>query len=212
MNDVVSLESVRRRSRSAATGSRAGGSGAEVVDLSEAVAVVDPALPELSDEQRLEQVSDTVVRALGRRQLSSAETLALLQQQGASFDEAHTLVARYEELGYLNDSAMAEALVDKLGGRSQKSRGLIARELSARLIPSHVVTASLEQLDDAHDFDLAVEAAAKKVSQMSSYDDQTVERRLHGFLARRGFASEVVREATRRAMSGRKRLGGVRFR
>jgi regulatory protein len=168
--------------------------------------------PQLSDEERLARVSDTVVRALGRRQLSAGETQALLEAQGASSDEAETLVARYEELGYLNDAALAEALVERLSERDHKSRGAISRELSARKIPSELVTAALEGLDDDHEFSLALDAATKRVSQLSAYDDTTVERRLMGFLTRRGFNSTIVREATRRALSTRKRFGGPRFR
>jgi regulatory protein len=168
--------------------------------------------PQLSDEERLARVSDTVVRALGRRQLSAGETQALLEAQGASSEEAEDLVARYEELGYLNDAALAEALVERMSERDHKSRGAISRELSARKIPSELVTAALEGLDDDHEFSLALDAATKRVSQLSAYDDTTVERRLMGFLTRRGFNSTIVREATRRAMSTRKRFGGPRFR
>jgi regulatory protein len=168
--------------------------------------------PQLSDEERLARVSDTVVRALGRRQLSAGETQALLEAQGASSEEAEELVARYEELGYLNDAALAEALVERMSERDHKSRGAISRELSARKIPSELVTAALEGLDDDHEFSLALDAATKRVSQLSAYDDTTVERRLMGFLTRRGFNSTIVREATRRAMSTRKRFGGPRFR
>ncbi|MCS5714348.1 RecX family transcriptional regulator [Herbiconiux sp. CPCC 205716] len=168
--------------------------------------------PQLSDEERLARVSDTVVRALGRRQLSAGETQALLEAQGASSDEAETLVARYEELGYLNDAALAETLVERMSDRDHKSRGAIARELSARKIPGELVTAALEGLDDDHEFSLALDAATKRVGQLSAYDDQTVERRLMGFLTRRGFNSTIVREATRRALATRKRFGGPRFR
>ncbi len=259
MNDVVSLDSVRRRGRSRPSAPESGADGAgtpepaefaprrgrgshpagrdavtertakspepertaessEPVDLPflaparMAEPVELPVRVEVSDEERLERVSDTVVRALGRRQLSSAETHDLLVAQGATGEEADGLVARYEELGYLNDFALAEALVARLSERSQKSRAVIARELHARKIPSEFVGVALENLDDDHEFELAVEAAVKRVGQLSRYDDETVERRLNGFLARRGFSSGIVREATRRAMATRKATNRVRFR
>jgi len=200
MNDIISLDAVRR-GRSAARSSSAS-----------SAAVPDEVEEQLSDEERIARVSDTVIRALGRRQLSSRETHELLVAQGASEIEADDLVQRYEELGYLNDFALAEALVDRLSDRNHKSRSIISRELSARKIPAELANVALESLDEAHEFDLALEAAEKRVGQLSSYDDATVERRLMGFLSRRGFASGVVREATRRAMAGRKSVGGPRFR
>jgi regulatory protein len=132
--------------------------------------------------------------------------------QGASPDEAEVLVARYEDLGYLDDTALAEVLVERLSERNHKSRGVIARELAARKIPKDIVTEALGQLDEDHEFDLAMEAATKRVGQLSTYDDTTAERRLVGFLSRRGFASGVVREATRQAMASRKSASGPRFR
>jgi regulatory protein len=215
MNDIISLDAARRerssRSGHPSRGSRAGAARGPSGSLGDSDdSEFDE--PELSDEERLSRVSDTVVRALGRRQLSAGETRELLVAQGATSVEADELVQRYEELGYLNDSALAEALVEKLSERSHKSRGIIARELSARKIPAELVTVALENLDDDHEFTLALDAATKRVTQLSAYDEQTVERRLVGFLTRRGFSSGIVREATRRAMSTRKTFGGPRFR
>ncbi|MFB2599125.1 regulatory protein RecX [Herbiconiux sp. P17] len=171
-----------------------------------------PVVPEVSDEERLERVSDTVIRALGRRQLSADETHSLLMAQGASDEEAVVLVARYEELGYLDDLALAESLVERLSERNHKSRSVISRELMARKIPTAFVQAALEQLDEGEEFDRALEAAVKRAGQLSSYDDATAERRLVGFLTRRGYTSAVVREVTRRALAERKGSGGPRFR
>jgi regulatory protein len=211
MNDIVNLDAARRaRQQRPSAASRADHPSSRAAAAAWADVADDE--PELSDEERLARVSDTVVRALGRRQLSAGETRELLMAQGAEPDEADELVARYEELGYLNDAALAEALVEKLSERNHKSRGVISRELAARKIPAELVTAALENLDDEHEFTLALEAATKRVSQLSAYDEATVERRLVGFLTRRGFSSGVVREATRRAMSSRKSFGGPRFR
>ncbi|GAA2233223.1 RecX family transcriptional regulator [Herbiconiux moechotypicola] len=214
MNDVVSLEAVRRgraRSRAVAASGAADVSHFEHDRAIDDQAIDAGAIDEESDEERLERIGDSVLRALGRRQLSTVETHELLVSQGASIDEAEVLVARYEELGYLDDFALAEAMVSRLSERSHKSKAAIGRELSARKIPGEFVTAALEQLDEETEFDLAVEAAMKRVAQLSGYDEQTVERRLMGFLTRRGFTSGVVREATRRALATRRRSTGPRF-
>jgi len=219
MNDVVSLDAVRRgRSRPAPSGVEAhpsSGGGRAAAALPWDVEGAEPERPEeeaVSDEERLEAVSNTVVRALGRRQLSADETHSLLMAQGASDEEAVVLVARYEELGYLDDTALAEALVERLSARSHKSRQVIYRELTARKIPASIVNEALGQIDEGQEFSLALEAATKRIGQLSSYDDATAERRLVGFLTRRGYASGVVREVTRRAMATRKSSSGPRFR
>jgi regulatory protein len=194
MNDIVSLDAVRRERSAAAHGVEAG-----------------PAPASETDEERLARVSDTVVRALGRRQLSAAETVELLVAQGAEPDEAEVIVARYRELGYVDDRMLAEALVERLRARSGKSRAVIARELAARRIPSDIVSEALDVVDDVEERELAEAAALKRVRQLSSYDDETAERRLMGFLARRGYPSPVVREAVRAAMATRTERRGPRF-
>lgn len=216
MNDVISLDSVRRGRHKHPAGGAGWGAASTAASASGIDDETEPALSEeeraVADDERLARVSDTVVRALGRRQLSVLETQELLVAQGATAEEAEVLVARYEELGYLDDMALAETLVERLSERNHKSRGVIARELSARKIPGALVSAALDQLDEGHEFDLALEAATKRIGQLSSYDDATAERRLVGFLTRRGFASAVVREVTRRAMATRKSASGPRFR
>lgn len=216
MNDVVSLDAVRRGRGSAPRGIQAHPSSRfagvdhtdEELDDSADGTVVD----EVSDEERLERVSDTVVRALGRRQLSADETHALLMAQGASDEEAVVLVARYSELGYLDDVAMAESLVERLSGRQHKSRQVIFRELIARKLPVSIIEEALDQLGGDQEFTLALDAAMKRVGQLSSYDDTTTERRLMAFLARRGFNSGLVRDVTQRAMATRTSSKGPRFR
>ncbi|WP_291053528.1 regulatory protein RecX [Herbiconiux sp.] len=211
----MSLDAVRRGRRSAPRGIEAhpssrfaaGASDEEFDDDADQAEV-----EQISDEERLERVSDTVVRALSRRQLSSDETHALLMAQGASDAEAVVLVARYGELGYLDDLAMAEALVERLSERQHKSRQVIFRELVSRKLPVSIIEEALDQLGDDQEFTLALDAAMKRVGQLSSYDDTTTERRLMAFLARRGFNSGLVRDVTQRAMATRKSSKGPRFR
>jgi regulatory protein len=194
MNDIISLDAVRRERSAAAHGVEA-----------------EPVAPEESDDERLARVSDTVVRALGRRQLSSAETVELLVAQGAEAGEAEVIVARYRELGYVDDRMLAEVLVERLRSRNNKSKAIIARELAARRIPAEFVSEALSVVDDEEERELAEAAALKRVRQLSSYDDDTAERRLMGFLSRRGYPSPVVREATRVAMATRTERRGPRF-
>ncbi|ARJ04957.1 regulatory protein RecX [Cnuibacter physcomitrellae] len=194
MNDIISLDAVRRERTAAAHGVEAG-----------------PVETPETDEERLARVSDTVIRALGRRQLSAAETVDLLIAQGAEPDEAEVLVSRYRELGYVDDRMLAEVLVERLRSRHNKSRAVISRELSARRIPQECITDALSVVDDEEERELAEAAALKRVRQLSSYDDDTAERRLMGFLARRGYPSPVVREATRVAMATRNERRGPRF-
>ena len=219
MNDIISLDSVRRGRSASAHGAGAHGAGARgaaargASSLGEAAdeTETDPALPEETDDERLARVGDTVVRALGRRQLSVAETIELLVAQGAEPDEAEVLVSRFRELGYVDDRLLAEVLVERLRARGGKSRSVISRELATRRIPSEVITDALSVLDEEEERELAEAAAMKRVGQLSSYDDTTAERRLMGFLARRGYPSPVVREATRAAMATRTERRGPRF-
>ena len=117
---------------------------------------------------------------------------------------------RLEEVGLLDDAALAETFVRKQHDRKGLGRGALTAELRRRHIDQEHIDAALEQVDDDDEQTRATELAVKRAGQLSSYDLETAKRRLHGFLARKGYSSGVVRAAVDEALSARS--SGVRFR
>jgi regulatory protein len=71
---------------------------------------------------------------------------------------------------------------------------------------------ALELVDTSDELARARELAVKRAGQLASYDRETAQRRLSGYLARRGYSGSTVRAAVEHALSERHSATGVRFR
>ncbi|WP_058750055.1 regulatory protein RecX [Curtobacterium oceanosedimentum] len=179
---------------------------------------IDPAdAPRPLDEQRAdaERVS---MRALGRKGVSESEMRQLLTKQDLDTEVVEHEVARLVRVGLLDDVALATDLVDRLHERKGLGRQGVVAELRRRGIDQAAIDAALEaSADDADDeFVRANELAEKRARQLRGLDRATAERRLSGFLMRKGYGAGVVRVAVERALDGPPRRspsggGTVRF-
>jgi len=169
---------------------------------------IDPAdAPRPLDEQRAdaERVS---MRALGRKGVSESEMRQLLAKQDLDADVVEHEVERLVRVG----------LLDRLHERKGLGRQGVVAELRRRGIDQVAIDAALDAAaDDADDeFVRAIELAEKRARQLGGLDRETAERRLSGFLMRKGYGSGVVRIAVQRALDGSPRRtprggGTVRF-
>ncbi|UCR89999.1 regulatory protein RecX [Mycetocola spongiae] len=153
---------------------------------------------------------DQLVRRLARRGLSRAEVLTAARDLGLDEEQVEQARERLDDLGYLDDTVLAEEIKHSLYDRKGKSRTVVAREMAQRKIPQEVITEVLSSVEDDDELAAATELAIKRIGQLSSYDDATVDRRLSGFLSRRGYNGQIVRGAIKAAMSSRG--SRVRFR
>jgi regulatory protein len=157
----------------------------------------------LTDSDPVLQAEEDLVRALRRRDLTVGEASAFLRERELSVIEVGELVEKFLRLGYLDDERIANHLVAKLSGSRGKSRSVISRELSQRQLSADVISSALEGLDPTNEGETATRLALQRVAQFSSLDDVTAQRRLVGFLSRRGFSGSALREATDAAMATR---------
>jgi regulatory protein len=158
-------------------------------------------------EVRAENVS---MHALTRRGMSRWELEKTLLSRELDTDVVDAELDRLEGVGLLDDAALAETFVRTQHDRKGLGRGALTAELRRRHIGQEHIDAALEQVDDDDEQSRATELAVKRAGQLSSYDLETAKRRLHGFLARKGYSSGVVRAAVDEALSTRS--SGVRFR
>ncbi|SKC64846.1 regulatory protein RecX [Okibacterium fritillariae] len=158
----------------------------------------------------IDDVENAILKKLRRRGLSEAEILAECLALDLTAHQANELLERLRELGYVDDRALAEQLRYSHYERKSQSRQVVARLMSTRKIPAEVIDEVLEDIDSDDELSAAREVAEKRASQMTSLDDATMERRLVGFLARRGYPGGVVRTVVGEIIRGRR--SSVRFR
>ena len=150
-----------------------------------------------------EAVESLLVRKLARRSLSEAEVLAFGVQEGLTAAQANSILDRMRDLGYVDDRALAEQLKHSLSERKGQSKAVVARAMSGRSIDRDIINEVLDDIEQEDELGVATELARKRASQMSGLDKQTLERRLTGFLARRGYPGHIVREAIAPVLTGR---------
>lgn len=156
------------------------------------------------------RAANVSIHQLARRGMSRWELQQVLKKREVADDAATAELDRLERLGLLDDAAFALTLVYTQHTRKGLGRQAIAHELRRRHIDQDIIDDALSEIDDDDERERAFELAHKRVGQLNSVDDETARRRLNGFLARKGYSSEIIRNAVESAMETRR--PGVRFR
>lgn len=170
----------------------------------------DSFVEDLPEEPDPEQIADRIVRGLSRKSLSVAEVEARLYTEGVAEKDALDILERFARFGYLDDYRMAESLVLQLRERKKLGRSSIMQELRARKLDPDAIATALDELDGDDEYRTAMELARKRLPSLRSLSDEVAERRLSGFLARRGYSGALVQRVVRETV--RKPGSGVRFR
>ena len=183
----------------------------EVLDESPAdESPADEPMPSRADDlARAENVS---MHALTRRGQSRRELERTLRSRDLPDDVIAHEVERLEGVGLIDDIALAQNLVGVLQERKGLGRTGIAAELTRRMLSPAAIEYALELVDTSDELGRARDLAVKRAAQLSSYDRETAQRRLSGYLARRGYSGSTVRAAVEHALTGSRSVNGVRFR
>lgn len=117
-----------------------------------------------------------------------------LEREGFSVDAIETSIAELIRSGHIRDRKFAENWILRRQKSNPRGKTLLKRELVDKGIDKETaeqVVATVEPEDEAK---VALQIAKKRVKQYRRLPTHVAKRRLHGFLARRGFGSEVVRQ------------------
>ena len=161
----------------------------------------DAGTPDETGLERDDRIDRLVVSRLRRSALSVTEVRSVLAEHGLDEHEIGQWIERYERFGYLDDARLAEQVVHSHGVRRGRGSGAILNELSRRGIDSGIARAAIDGLDPEAERENALAVAERRARQLTGLDRQTAERRLSAFLQRRGYPSDVVREAVRAAIA-----------
>lgn len=146
-----------------------------------------------------EKARQLCLRLLTGRPRTRAQLAEAMQRHGVPEDVAGVVLARFAEVGLIDDAAFARAWVES----RHHSRGLARRALSAELKQRGVdgpdISAAVSALDPADEMATARRLVDKGLAASRGKPLPTRIRRLVGLLARKGYpapiAYRVVREA-----------------
>lgn len=164
------------------------------------------------DSAERDRAERLLLQRLRGRSLSAAEARTVLRETDVGDDEVEEIVERFTELHYIDEARLAEQIIHSHHERKGLGRTGVEAEMRRRKIVPDVILEKLEEIPDDEE-ERATELALKRVAQLERFDEQTIDRRLTGFLMRKGYSSSAVRVAVKAALASRGRPGSsVRFR
>jgi regulatory protein len=153
----------------------------------------------------LEAIREAALGLLSSREHSRRELLRKLRRKGHSQDHIETIVGRLEAAGLVSDERYARLFVTDRLAIHPLGRRRIVMELRRRGIEAEAASRAVDEVYREGEVDEGVVAerlARRRAVRLEGVDPAAARRRLAGYLARRGFAPEIVTEAIRR-VSGR---------
>ena len=158
----------------------------QILEAAEALAVYDRALNMLASHGRSS-------RDLRKRLIQKGEPAPLVDQA----------IARLTTIGLLDDAQFARSLARSKAVGQGASKRRVQQEMFKRGVARDVADEAIAEVfeEEAVDESENAEAAArKKLRSLGGVDAETRRRRLYGFLARRGYAPDAIRETLEKVL------------
>ena len=166
--------------------------------------VAEALLAEVERRDRGWQAREAALHLLAVRPRAAVELARRLRMKGYEPEVTDEVIERLRELGMIDDAAFAGTLVrDRVRLRPSGARRLQS-ELRAKGVDEEVAREAIRDTLEGEGTDereLALRAAEKWRTRPGEERDRA-RRRLHGFLARRGFGGETIREVIDEVLPG----------
>ncbi|WEB40056.1 recombination regulator RecX [Streptomyces yunnanensis] len=130
-----------------------------------------------------------------RRQLADA-----LRERGIPEEAAEEVLARFEDVGLIDDAAFAGAWVESRHHGRGLARRALARELRTKGVDSALIDEAVGRLDPEQEETTARALVDRKLRATRGLDRDKRLRRLAGMLARKGYPEGLALRVVRRAL------------
>jgi len=148
--------------------------------------------------QSIESAKGRALLFLKFRPRSEAELKRRLSQLGYGAETVDQVVAEFKAKGLVDDEKFARYFAQSQMNVKPAGRRALAASLKAKGIGSELAAQAVEiAVDGKEDLEIARELARKRIGSFRDLEPEVVQRRLFGYLSRRGFASDVVYKVVR---------------
>jgi len=153
-------------------------------------------LPVMEEKIKEIEAADAAKQVLLRR-LSHAprtrkELAKDLKDKDISDDVANLALDRFEEVGLINDQALASNYVSSQHERKGLGKNALRQQLRAKGVSDDVALEAVSQISDDQEFQAAFALACKKIRSLQRDDAKTQLRKIVGVLARKGYSSNLA--------------------
>lgn len=136
----------------------------------------------------------TALNALAYRARSEGEIAQRLRQKGFGPEAIDAALERLRDWRYVDDREFASRWIENRQEHRPRSERMLAQELRQKgvdpaTIADTIADAGLDEVADAR------ELVAKQRAKLAALDPETQTRRITGFLSRRGYGWDVIRQA-----------------
>jgi regulatory protein len=153
-------------------------------------------LPVMEEKIKEIEAADAAKQVLLRR-LSHAprtrkELAKDLKDKDISDEVANVALDRFEEVGLINDQALASSYVSSQHERKGLGKNALRQQLRAKGVSDDVALEAISQISDDQEFQAAFALACKKIRSLQRDDAKTQLRKIVGVLARKGYSSNLA--------------------
>jgi regulatory protein len=153
-------------------------------------------LPVMEEKIKEIEAADAAKQVLLRR-LSHAprtrkELAKDLKDKDISDEVANVALDRFEEVGLINDQALASNYVSSQHERKGLGKNALRQQLRAKGVSDDVALEAISQISDDQEFQAAFALACKKIRSLQRDDAKTQLRKIVGVLARKGYPSNLA--------------------
>ena len=158
--------------------------------------LTDDLVCNLREDSAYQQALGRALRFLGYRARSEAEIQQRLLEWQVDPSIAGRVLTRLRQLRLVDDEAFAAWWVESRNRHSPRGRLAIRAELRRKGVAEQAIDGSLSELDED---DAALTLALERAGRLRTLPRPDFERRLGGYLARRGFDGDTIRTALAKA-------------
>lgn len=173
-------------------GARQPGRSEKSTEANDAPRILSPA----KQEQRARNV---LLYQLARGAKSAHTLRTILEKREIEPQIAEAVIQRFIEVGLIDDAAFAETLVNSKLRHKGLARSAIKRELSGKGVAAEIVEQAIAQITPESEMSMAIDLAKHRAQRMAHLDHEVRQRRLSGYLARKGYSSSVIVAALKEA-------------
>ena len=153
-------------------------------------------LPIAEEKNKEIEAADAAKQVLLRR-LSNAprtrkELAKDLKDKDISDEVANVALDRFEEVGLINDQALASNYVSSQHERKGLGKNALRQQLRAKGVSDDGAQEAISQISDDQEFQAAFALACKKIRSLQKDDAKTQLRKIVGVLARKGYSSSLA--------------------
>jgi regulatory protein len=170
----------------------------EASKLSTGQFLTDADIEALKQFDEVERAHELALNLLSYRPRSEREVRHRLQRKGFSEQAIEQAVQRLSRAKLLDDEAFARYWINNREQFRPRGQFALRQELRRKGVSNDIIDGLLEDVDEAEN---AYRSATKRLARWQRLDPGERKRKLSGYLQRRGFGYDVIRDVWERLLA-----------